>query len=148
MTFTALAVLIALNSHSESVTAGTAALNVLVTTAGVLLAGFAADVISHAATHSMMPTSRQLQHMVSVSIGALGAIALPMLLFGLAALGVVTISTALGAGQVILAISLGAFALGALRRVRLTLWRRLFLAGILAGVGGLAILLEFLAHTL
>ncbi|UFS57998.1 hypothetical protein [Subtercola endophyticus] len=146
VTFTALAVLIALAQETES--PGAAALVLLVTTCGVLLAGLVADIISHTAVHSKLPSRHELGHMIATSVSALAAIAVPMILFGLAALEIIHVDAALRAGQIVLAISLGVIALGALRRAGLTWWRRLLLAGILTAVGIAAIVLEYLAHTL
>ncbi|MEF2977947.1 hypothetical protein [Subtercola sp. YIM 133946] len=146
VTFTALAVLIALATEAEE--PGPAALVLLVTTAGVLLAGFAADIISHIASHARLPSARELRHMLTVTLSAFTAIALPMLFLGLAAIHVMRLEAAIRTGQIVLAISLGVFALAALRHIRLSLWRRLLLAGMLSAVGAAAILLEYLAHTL
>ena len=63
VTFTALAVLIALTSHGAPPSAGSAALSLVLTTLGVLLAGFAADVIAHSTIHSALPTGPALRHM-------------------------------------------------------------------------------------
>lgn len=146
VTFTALAVLIALASEAEE--PGAAALVLVVTTAGILLAGLAADVISHITSHNSLPSPRELRHMLTVTLSAFGAIVLPLIFLGLAALDVMRLDAALRTGQIVLAISLGVFALAALRKVRLSLWRRLLLAGMLSAVGVAAIALEYLAHTL
>lgn len=148
VTFTALAVLMALTSHGEAPSPGAAALSLLVTTVGILLAGFAADLISHATVHSAVPTRADLQHMLKVSVGAFGAVIGPFILLGLAAIGVVTIETALFIGQALLIAALAIFGLLALRRMKLGLARTLLLTAVLAGIGVLAVVLEVVAHSL
>lgn len=148
VTFTALAVLIALGSHGEPPSAGSVALSLVLTTLGVLLAGFAADVIAHSTVHSALPTGPALRHMSKVATGAFGAIATPLLLLVLAGFGVISTTGALIASQVVLVVALGAFALIALRRMQFTAWRKIVLAAILVVVGAVVILVELLAHSL
>lgn len=148
VTFTALAVLIALTSHGEAPSALSAALSLLLTTVGVLLAGFAADVIAHSTIHSALPTGASLRHMTRVASGAFGAIAVPLVLLLLAGFGLIATTGALIASQVVLVAALGAFALLALRRMSFTPWRKMILAAILVAIGALVVLVELLAHSL
>lgn len=148
VTFTALAVLIALTSHGGAPSPGPAVLSLLVTTIGILFAGFVADIISHATVRSSLPTASELRHMANVSVGALGAIVGPMILLALAQLGVIETNFALYAGQGLLVAALAFFGLLALHRMQLGPLRTIVLTGILAGIGILAVLLELFAHSL
>ena len=148
VTFTALAVLIALTSHGAPPSAGSAALSLVLTTVGVLLAGFAADVIAHSTIHSALPTGAALRHMTKVGSGAFGAIAVPLVLLLLAGLGVISTTGALIASQVVLVVALGAFGILALRRMNFTVWRKLILAAILVGIGAVVVIVELMAHSL
>ena len=62
ITFTALAVVLALQSHAES--AARATVTLLIAVVGTLLAVFVADIVSHLAVHAALPTSRELRHML------------------------------------------------------------------------------------
>ena len=71
----------ALQSHAES--AARATVTLLIAVVGTLLAVFVADIVSHLAVHAALPTSRELRHMLRVSFGSLGALALPFVSFSL-----------------------------------------------------------------
>ncbi|SDS60389.1 hypothetical protein [Jiangella sp. DSM 45060] len=75
ITFTALAVVLALRAHAVS--AGEAALSLAVVVLGTVLAVLVADVVSHIAVHESLPLRAELRHMARVSFGALGALVLP-----------------------------------------------------------------------
>lgn len=60
---------------------------------------FAADITSHATVQSSLPTASELRHMANDSVGALGAKVGPMILPGLAQIGVIETDFALHAGQ-------------------------------------------------
>jgi ABC-type phosphate/phosphonate transport system permease subunit len=87
-TFIALAVSIPLSQHSQSVAATAATL--ALTVVGTLLATFVADLIAHVAVHSALPGQAEVRRMASISAGASLVLVVPMLLFALAALNVVT----------------------------------------------------------
>ncbi len=145
LTFTALAVLIAMSSHGTP-TAGEVAKTLFITAAGMLLAILVADVISHIVVHESLMTRAELKHAVSVSVGAFGALVLPFVFLGLAGLGVWEVGGAIRAGVIALVATLVVIGWVAIRRVPLTWWQRLIaLAG--EAVLGLAVIgLELLAH--
>ena len=68
---------LALQSHAES--AARATVTLLIAVVGTLLAVFVTDIVSHLAVHAALPTSRELRHMLRVSFGSLGALALPFI---------------------------------------------------------------------
>lgn len=146
VTFTALAVLMALSMHADTETPGRAALTLFITVLGVLLASFCADLVAHTVVHQHLPGRVDLRHMIKVGTGALGAVTLPLLLIGAAGLGLFGLPAALKVGQVVLIVTLGALAFIALRRVQLPLVQRVLLVAALAAVGTLAVALELVAH--
>jgi hypothetical protein len=144
ITFTALAVVLALQSHAES--AGRATVTLLIAVLGTLLAVFVADVVSHLAVHAVLPTARELRHMVRVSFGSLGALALPFIFMGLAIVGVMDLDTALWAAAGVLVASLVVIGYLAVRRVKLTVGQRLIVLLAECLLGCTVVALELLAH--
>jgi hypothetical protein len=144
ITFTALAVVLALQSHAES--AGRATVTLLIAVLGTLLAVFVADVVSHLAVHAVLPTARELRHMVRVSFGSLGALALPFIFMGLAIVGVMDLDTALWAAAGVLVASLVVIGYLAVRRVKLTVGQRLIVLLSECLLGCTVVALELLAH--
>jgi hypothetical protein len=143
LTFTALAVVLALRAHTESV--AEAALTLLIAVLGTLLAVFLADVVSHIAVHAVLPTRHQLTHMLRISLGAIGAVVLPFVFLAIAARGW-ELDKALRASGIALVASLIVIAYVAVRRVRLPLWQRLLVLVAEFALGLLVLALELLAH--
>jgi len=146
ITFTSLAVVLAMGSHAEELSAGSAVRTLLIAVVGTLLAVFVADFIAHIAVHTTTPDRAELRHMVAVSTRALGVIVVPLLFLGLAALGRWQVTTALRASIIALTISLVAIGYLAVRRVRLPLRQRLIVLFAEFGLGVVVVLLEVLAH--
>ncbi|MCS5495826.1 hypothetical protein NY547_01050 [Cnuibacter physcomitrellae] len=148
ITFTALAVVLAIASHASEVEAADAALTLLVTVGGAVLAVFAADVIAHIAVHRVLPTRVEAQHMFAVSFGALATLVLPMAFLVFAMLGRWTVEAALRASTIALIVSLAAIGWLAVRRVRLAWWQRLIVLLLEVALGVAVVGLELLAHSL
>ncbi len=146
ISFTALAVVLALRSHSEHLELATAASTLAITVAGTLLAVFVADLLSHLAVHAVLPTRAELRHMVGVSVGALGAVVLPFAFLGASWAGWMEVPTALQAGAIALVVALVIIARVAVRRTRLPKWQRFLLLLGVAGLGFAVVALELLAH--
>ncbi|MBB5790171.1 hypothetical protein [Jiangella mangrovi] len=146
ITFTALAVVLALRAHAVS--AGEAALSLSVVVIGTVLAVFVADVVSHIAVHETLPEGGELRHMSRVSIGALGALVLPGIFIGLAVADVWTIEGALRASSIALVAALAAIGYAAARRARLSPWQRVIVLFGEVVLGLVVIGLELLAHNL
>ncbi|WP_116952897.1 hypothetical protein [Jiangella endophytica] len=146
ITFTALAVVLALRAHAVS--AGEAAVSLAVVVLGTVLAVFVADVVSHIAVHEALPPGAELRHMARVSLGALGALVLPGVFIGLAVADVWEIETALRAASIALVAALAAIGYLAVRRVRLPTWQRVIVLFAEVALGLLVIGLELLAHNL
>lgn len=146
ITFTALAVVLALRAHAVS--AGEAALSLAVVVLGTVLAVLVADVVSHIAVHESLPLRAELRHMARVSFGALGALVLPAVFIGLAVADVWKIETALRASSIALVAALAAIGYLAVRRVRLPTWQRAIVLSAEVVLGLIVIGLELLAHSL
>ncbi|WP_432479429.1 hypothetical protein [Nocardioides sp. GXQ0305] len=144
VTFTALAVVLALRGHEVEAARALSLLGI--TVLGTVLAVFTADVVSHIAVHAQVPHRAALRHMVRVSFGALGAVALPFGFLLLAALEVWEVAVALRASSIALVAALVAIGYLAARRARLSAVQRavVLLAEFLLGVAVIG--LELLAH--
>jgi hypothetical protein len=146
VTFTSLAVVMALSSHADELTPGSAAVTLLIAVVGTLLAVFVADLVAHIAVHTALPDRAELAHMISVSTQALAVIVLPMIFVGLAGVGVWEVATALRASTIALIVSLVGIGYLAVRRVRLPLGQRLIVLFAEFVLGIAVVLLEPLAH--
>jgi hypothetical protein len=147
VTFTSLAVVLAMQSHStEHLTAGEAAATLSITVVGTLLAVFVADVVSHLAVHTAVPTGPELRRMAAVSFGAFAAVVLPLIFIAFAALEWWSIDAALRASTIALAVTLIAIGFLAVRRVRMAWWQRFIALGAEFLVGAAVVGLELLAH--
>lgn len=146
VTFTALAVVLALRSHADEVTAGTAASTLVITVVGILLAVLTADFMSHLVVHARMPSRGEAAHMVRVSAGAFGAVVLPLVFVVLAGTGVWRIEAALRASTIALLVALGVVAFLAVRRVRIPGWQKVLVLLAEVVLGAAVVGLELLAH--
>jgi hypothetical protein len=147
ITFTALAVVLTLASHSEGLTPGRVATTLLIVVGGAVLAVFVADVVAHITVHRAMPTAAEARHMLAVSFGALGAVVLPMAFLGVAALGGWEVEQALRASTIALVATLAAVGYLAVRRLRIRWWQRLVVLFAEVALGVAVVGLELLAHS-
>jgi hypothetical protein len=146
VTFTSLAVVLALRSHAEEVSPRSAATTLIITVGGTLLAVFVADLVAHITVHATVPDAEEFRHMVKVSVSSLGVVVLPLIFIGLAGAGVWQIGGSLRASTIALAASLILIGYLAARRVRLPLRQRLVILFAEFGLGVVVVLLELLAH--
>jgi hypothetical protein len=146
ITFTALAVVLALRADVGHETAGAAAGTLAVAVVGTLLAVLVADVVAHITVHQALPTRAELRHMVVVVLGAAETLVLPIVLIGLAALGVFSLEVALIACTVVLVVTLVAVGYLAVRRLPLPLHQRLIVLLAEFALGLAVVGLELLAH--
>ncbi|RJQ73054.1 hypothetical protein D5S17_25330 [Pseudonocardiaceae bacterium YIM PH 21723] len=144
LTFTALAVVLTLQSHGES--AREAAVTLAIVVLGTLLAVLVADVVSHIAVHALLPDRAEFTRMLRTSFGALGAVTLPLIFMGLAAAGVWRVEAALRGSVIALIAGLVAIGYLAARRVRLPAWARMVVLFAEFGLGFAVVALELLAH--
>lgn len=146
VTFTALAVVLALSSHPEETTPRAAGLTLLVTVLGTLLAVFTADFVSHLVVHAQLPSRTELGHMVRVSVGALTTVVLPLVFVVLAALEIWTLEVALRASAFTLVATLGVAGFLAVRRVPVSPGKKLAVLAAEVVLGALVVALELLVH--
>jgi hypothetical protein len=140
VTFTALAILMALNAHGEHLDSPTVLWTLVISVVGVLLAGLASDLVSHMIVHNTLPTAREFRHLLAVASRALTVIVVPVLVLAAAMLGWMQARTA-----VVIA-SLAVIARIAVSRTGIAGWKQLIvLVGIVA-LGVLVVFLEQLAH--
>jgi hypothetical protein len=147
VTFTALAVVLAMRSHAEErLTPGQAATTLTITVLGTVLAVFVADFVSQLAVHGAAPSRQQWREMATISFGAVGAVLLPMAFIGFAAIGSWSIEAALQASTVALIVTLVAIGFLAIRRVKMAWWQRLVALGAEFALGASVVGLELLSH--
>jgi ABC-type amino acid transport system permease subunit len=146
ITFTALAVVLALRADVDHETVGGAAGTLTVAVIGTLLAVLLADVIAHITVHQALPTRAELRHMVAVVLGAAETLVLPLIVFGLSALGLFGLDVALTTTTAILVVTLVAVGYLAVRRLKLPLLQRLLVLLAESVLGLVVVGLELLAH--
>ncbi|WP_068270879.1 hypothetical protein [Aldersonia kunmingensis] len=145
LTFTALAVVLALRAHGDD-DAAKALATLVVTVFGTLLAVFTADIVSHLVVHERMMTRKEFRHAVSSSFGALGAVTLPVVFLVLAVLDVWKPEAALRASTIALIAALVVIAFAAVRHTTLNPLQRLIALGAEAALGVAVVGLQILAH--
>ncbi|MGT2426439.1 hypothetical protein [Amnibacterium kyonggiense] len=146
ITFTALAVTMALLADAAHETVGRSAATLTVTVVGTLLAVFVADYIAHITAHEALPSRSELQHLVIVVLGAAETLVLPLLVIALAAVGALTLEAALTVCVVVLALTLVAAGYLAVRRLRLPIGQRLIVLLAEFVLSAVVVGLELLAH--
>lgn len=146
VSFTALAVVLALRAEADHLTIGAAAATLAIAVVATLLAVFVADVVAHITLHAALPSRGELAHMLRVVVGALGVLVLPLVFLGVAALGRWTLDGALQASSIALVVTLAAVGYLAVRRLRLPIVQRLVVLLAEFALGLLVIALELLAH--
>lgn len=146
VTFTALAVTIAFERDAVHATVAGAALTLLLTVLGTLLAVFVADVIAYMVRDSSLPSRAELTHLMHVSFGSLGVIVAPMVILGLSALGVIGVAPGLRVITVTLVATLVVVALFAVRRLRVKPWLKILVLAIMAALGLAVLAIELAIH--
>lgn len=146
VTFTAIAVVLALAAHDVQAVRALAVL--VITLLGTVVAVFVADVVSHLAVHGKLPDGHERRHMMRVSFGAFGVIVPPVGFLLLAVGDVWPVETALRVASYALVLTLIAIGYVAVHRVTLPLWQKLVVLFGEFVLGTLVIALELLAHAL
>ncbi|MFI2557736.1 hypothetical protein [Nocardia farcinica] len=145
VTFTALAVVLALRAH-QHIDAGRALFTLLLTVAATLSAVFTADVVAHLVVHERLPTRAEVARALHTVAGGLGAVAVPTVFLLLAVAEVWSVHAALRACTIALIVALVAIAYPAVRRTTLTTTQRVLVLGGEAALGTAVIALQTLAH--
>jgi hypothetical protein len=146
VTFTALAILMAMNAHGEHLDPGTVLWTLVISVVGVLLAGLASDFVSHMIAHNTLPSARELRHMLAVASRALGVIVVPVLALLAAMAGWIEIRAAMITSIVALIVSLAVVGRIAVSRIHLPWWKELIVLAGITLLGVLVVFLEQLAH--
>lgn len=145
VTFTALAILMAMNAHGE-LDSPTVLWTLVVSVVGVLLAGLASDIVSHMIVHSRLPTAKEFGHMAAVSSRALGVLVVPVIAVALAVFDVIEARTGIVVAIAALILALAVIAWIAVARSGLSGWRQLIALAVLVALGVLVVFLEALVH--
>jgi hypothetical protein len=145
VTFTALAVVIAIASHGEA-SSGEALTTMLITVVGTLLAVFVADVLSGMIVHERLLTRAEFRRVLGVTVGSIGAVFVPVVFLVVGVVGLWSDEGAIRAALVALVVGLVVSALLAVRKANLRWWQRLVALVGLGAVGLLVLLLETFAH--
>ena len=146
VTSTALAVTITYERDAGHATVVGAALTLLLTVFGTIIAVFVADVIAHMVRDGALPSGRDLAHVCYVSFGSSGVVVVPMGILGISAAGVLDVEAALRAISATLAGTLVVVTLLAVRRLRVGLWRKALALAITTALGLAALGIELGVH--
>lgn len=141
VTFTALAVTIASAREAEHVTVGGAALTLVLTVVGTLLAVSTAEYIAQMVRDGEVPDRRDVGHILYVALSSLGVLPAPLVILGLSALGALDLPAALRIISFALVATLVIVTRVAVRRLRVGPGAKLLvLAGVtVLGVAVLAV---------
>ena len=148
ITFTSLAVVLALQSHADETTPAAAAATLSIVVIGSLLGIFVADLLSHLTVHAKPPTREELRHMITVSTEALGVLVTPLLLLTAAGLGLWTTAVALRWAITVLVVTLLIIGYLAIRRLNLPFRHKAVIVLAEVVLSLVVIGLELLAHNL
>jgi hypothetical protein len=146
VTSTALVVTIAYERGADHATVRGAALTLLLTVLGTIMAVFVADVVAHMIRDSALPSGRELAHMGYVSFGSSGVLVAPMGILVISAAGVIDVATALRAISATLAVTLLVVTLLAVRRLQVGPGRKALALAITAALGLAALCIELAVH--
>ncbi|MCD7100774.1 hypothetical protein [Pseudoclavibacter sp. 13-3] len=145
ITFTALAVVLTLASHTDA-TPPQAVATLIVTVIGSVLAMFLAEILAHFVTHERMFTAREARRAASTSVGATTAIALPILMLMAAWADFWKLEIALRLSTALLIVWLVGIGFAAARRLKLSVRQKLMVMVAEAALGLLVVGLELMAH--
>lgn len=145
-TFTGLAIVLVQNSNVQHTSALQATVTLLIGIVAIALAGFAADLVAHLATHGSFPRGADLREVLGLTGTALGSAAVPLLVLLAAVLGWIELRTALTIASIVYVAILGLIGYVAVRRTGVRWWQQLIALGILVGLGGVVVLVQQLAH--
>jgi len=146
VTFTALAVTIATEREADHATVGTAALTLLLTVVGTLLAVSVAEYIAQMVRDGEVPDRRDVGHILYVAFSSLGALPAPLAILGLSALGVLDLAAALRIIAIVLVATLVLVTLVAVRRLRVAFGVKLLVLAGVAALGILVLAVELAVH--
>jgi hypothetical protein len=148
ISFTSLAVILALRSHADETSPAAAAATLSIVVVGSLLGIFVADLLSHLTVHEELPSRPLLRHMIAVSTESLSVLVTPLLLLTAAGLGLWTTAVALQWAIVVLVVTLFVIGYLAIRKLDLPFRHKALIVFAEVVLSLLVIALELLAHNL
>ena len=148
ISFTSLAVVLALGSHANETTPAAAAATLSIVVIGSLLGILVADLLSHLTVHAKLPSSEEFRGMVAVSTEALSVLVTPLLLLTAAGLGLWSTAVALQWAIVVLVVTLLVIGYLAIRRLDLPFHHKVIIVFAEVVLSISVIGLELLAHNL
>ncbi|MBF4618062.1 hypothetical protein ITJ44_08245 [Clavibacter sp. VKM Ac-2873] len=146
VTFTALAVTIATEREAEHVTVGGAALTLVLTVVGTLLAVSVAEYIAQMVRDGEVPDRRDVGHILYVALSSLGVLPAPLVILGVSALGALELQAALRIISVVLVATLVIVTLVAVRRLRVRIGVKLLVLAGVAVLGAAVLAVELAVH--
>ncbi|WP_440695518.1 hypothetical protein [Clavibacter nebraskensis] len=146
VTFTALAVTIATAREAEHATVGGAAVTLLLTVVGTLLAVSVAEWIAQMVRDGEVPDRRDVGHILYVCASSLGVLPAPLAILGLAALGWLDLAAALRIISIVLVATLVLVTLLAVRRLRVGIGVKLLVLAGVAVLGVAVLAVELAVH--
>lgn len=146
VTFTTLAVTLALQTHADETSPGAAAMTLSIAVIGTLLAVFVADFLSHLTIHSAVPSLAEFRHMLAVTGSGATVLVAPLLLLAAAGLGLWSVASALSWVLVVLIATLALVGYLAIRNLALPFYQRAIILFAEVILGIVVIGLEVLAH--
>lgn len=117
VTFTSLAVTIALQREAGDTTVFGAATTLVLTVVGTLLAVLVSDLLAYLTRHDALPDKTGIKHLLWVSFGSLNVVIVPLLTLGSAGTGWLDLSTALRLNAFVLVATLTTVTFVAIRRL-------------------------------
>ncbi|MET3949989.1 hypothetical protein [Arthrobacter sp. UYEF36] len=148
ISFTSLAVVLALRSHADETTPAAAAATLSIVVVGSLLGIFVADLLSHLTVHARLPSGQELHHTIAVSTEALSVLVTPLLLLTAAGLGLWSTAVALQWAVIVLVVTLLIVGYLAIRRLELPIRHKVVIVFAEVVLSLVVIGLELLAHNL
>ncbi|MFT7711352.1 hypothetical protein ACMT9Y_10365 [Clavibacter tessellarius] len=146
VTFTALAVTIAIGRDADHATVGGAATTLLLTVVGTLLAVSVAEYVAQMVRDGEVPDRRDVGHILYVCASSLGVLPVPMAVLGLCALGALDLAAALRIISIALVATLVLVTLIAVRRLRVGLGVKLLVLAGVAVLGAAVLAVELAVH--
>lgn len=143
-TFTGLALIFVIGA-SEHPDPQRGLLTLLLGVAGIVAAGFVADVVSHLAVHQEFPNAAEFAILGRISLGGLGTVVVPGILIVLAWVDVMSMEAALNASAYVYIATLVVIGLMAVRRSRLRWWQQLLALVILLALGLVVVAIQTIA---
>ncbi|CAD6003132.1 hypothetical protein [Agreia sp. COWG] len=146
VTFTALAVTVALARDLDHQSVSNAVITLTMTVFGTLLAVFVADVTASMMKVGTLPTRADISHMLYVSLGSLRVIVAPTVILCFSAVGMLDLADSLRVISLVLVATLIAITLIAVVRVKARAWTKLVVLACVAALGAAVLVVELSIH--